>query len=76
MILLTHSGKRGPGRSKQGLGHPRLPHPSLGWVFRIPRASNSPHNENRVVWATLYNRVGVVKAHVECPKFARLSKRR
>ncbi len=24
-------------------------------------------------WATLYNRVGVVKAHVECPGFARLS---
>ena len=26
--------------------------------------------------ATLYNRVDVVKRHVECPRFARLSKRR
>jgi hypothetical protein len=27
-------------------------------------------------WATLYNRGGVVKRHVECPRLAALSKRR
>ena len=51
----------------EGCGH---------YIERKRGSSKSPHNKNRVVWATLYNRVGVVKRHVECPGFARLSERR